>query len=53
MTNANTNTTPTLNIQSTGALAIYFGNGTTRPTKADGTSWLAANTCTFTFDGAT
>ena len=53
MTNANTAASPTLNIQSTGAKAVYFGNGTTRPTKSGGTSWLAANTCTFTFDGAT
>lgn len=51
MTNANTATAPTLNIQSTGAKNVYFGNGTARPTKADGTSWLATNTCTFTFDG--
>ena len=52
MSNANTASAPTLNVQSTGAKAVYFGNGTTRPTKAGGTSWLAANTCTFTFDGA-
>ena len=52
MTNANTAASPTLNIQSTGAKAVYFGNGTSRPTKSGGTSWLAANTCTFTFDGA-
>ena len=51
MTNANTAASPTLNIQSTGAKNVYFGNGTARPTKADGTSWLATNTCTFTFDG--
>ena len=52
MSNANTASAPTLNVQSTGAKAVYFGNGTTRPTKAGGTSWLAENTCTFTFDGA-
>lgn len=52
MSNANTAASPTLNVQSTGAKAVYFGNGTTRPTKAGGTSWLAENTCTFTFDGA-
>ena len=51
MTNQNTASSPTLNIAGTGAKNLYFGNGTTRPTQSGGTSWLAGNTATFTFDG--
>lgn len=52
MSNNNTNTSATLNIQSTGAKNIYYGNTTTRPTVDNGHSWLGTSTATFTFDGA-
>lgn len=51
MTNNNTSTSATLNIRSTGAKAIYYGNTTTRPTVDNGHSWLGSSTATFTFDG--
>lgn len=51
MANNNTNTSATLNIQSTGAKNIYYGNTTTSPTVDNGHSWLGTSTATFTFDG--
>lgn len=51
MSNENTASAPTLNIQSTGALAIYAGNSTTRPTSANGLSWSSGYTQMFIFDG--
>ena len=51
MSNKNTSTSATLNIQSTGAKNIYYGNTTTRPTVDNGHSWIDSTTATFTFDG--
>lgn len=51
MTNANTNTSATLNVSSTGAKAIYYGTSTTRPTTANAYGWHAAETAAFVFDG--
>lgn len=51
MTNNNTASAPKLNIQSTGAKNIYYGTGTNAPTVANGHSWIADTTATFTFDG--
>lgn len=51
MTNANTNTSATLNVSSTGAKAIYYGTSTTRPTTSNGYGWHAAETAPFVFDG--
>ena len=52
MSENNTSTSATLNIQSTGTKNIYYGNTTTRPTVDNGHSWLGTSTATFTFDGA-
>lgn len=52
MTAANTNTSATLNVNSTGAKAIYYGNTTTRPTTANEYGWKAGATASFVFDGA-
>ena len=52
MTNENTSAEPTLNVQSTGAIAIYAGNSTTRPTASNGLSWSSGYTQEFTFDGS-
>ena len=52
MIHDNTNTAPTLNIQSTGAKAVYIGPGTTRPTKDNAFSWLPNTTVKFDFDGS-
>lgn len=51
MTNDNTNASATLNVSSLGARNIYYGNTSTRPTVANGYSWVANSTATFTFDG--
>ena len=51
MSNENTASAPTLNIGSTGALAIYAGNSTTRPTASNGLSWSTGYTQEFIFDG--
>ena len=52
MTNSNTASSPTLNLNSLGAKAIYAGNGTSyRPTNANGRGWSAGSTVTFSFDG--
>lgn len=51
MTNDNTSTSATLNVSSLGARNIYYGNTSTRPTVANGYSWVANSTATFTFDG--
>ena len=51
MTNNNTVASPTLNIRSTGAKRIYYGTSTNAPTVANGHSWIADTTATFTFDG--
>ena len=51
MTNDNTSTSATLNVSSLGARTIYYGNTSTRPTVANGYSWVANSTATFTFDG--
>ena len=50
MTNDNTSTSATLNVSSLGARNIYYGNTSTRPTVANGYSWVANSTATFTFD---
>lgn len=52
MTNANTATSPTLNIGSTGARNIYVGNDTLRPLVSNGLSWASGYTQEFIFDGA-
>jgi len=52
MSNKNTNDSATLNIRSTGAKAIYYGNTSTRPTVDNGHSWIDSTTATFTFDGS-
>lgn len=51
MTNNNTATSPTLNINGTGAKNLYAGNGTTRPLASNGLSWTAGSTASFIFDG--
>lgn len=51
-TYANTSTTATLNVGSTGAKAIYYGTTATRPTTANGFGWIAGTTAVFVFDGA-
>ena len=51
MTYANTNTSATMNITSTGAKNLYYGTSTTRPTTANGYGWGASSTATFVFDG--
>ena len=52
MTNANTAASPTLNINGTGAKAIYAGLGTsTRPLVSNGLSWTDGSTVGFVFDG--
>ena len=51
MNNANTAAAPTLNPGALGASNIYFGSGTTVPTKANGYSWTAGSVVIFTFDG--
>jgi len=52
MTNKNSNDSATLNIQSTGAKPIYYGNTTKRPTESNGHSWIDGTAATLTFDGA-
>lgn len=51
MSKRNTNSSPTLNIRSTGAKSIYYGNTEIGPTVTNGHSWLDSSTATFTFDG--
>ena len=51
MTNDNTATSPSLNIVYTGSINLYAGNGTTRPTTANGLGWTAGSTVPFVFDG--
>ena len=52
MTNNNTSTNAAqLNICGTGGKNIYYGTTTTSPTVANGHSWIADTTVTFTFDG--
>ena len=52
MTNANTAASPTLNINGTGAKAIYASLGTsTRPLVSNGLSWTDGSTVGFVFDG--
>lgn len=51
MTNDNTATSPSLNIVYTGSIDLYAGNGTTRPTTANGFGWTAGSTVAFVFDG--
>ena len=52
MTYRNTASAPTLNVSSLGAKSIYYGTGTsTRPTVANGKSWLNGTMAPFTFDG--
>lgn len=51
MSNSNTAASPTLNVTSLGASAIYYGSGTTGPTKANGFAWPATAAVIFTFDG--
>ena len=51
MTNNNTATSPTLNIQSTGAKTLYAGDSTTRPLESNGLSWTSGSTTNFVFDG--
>lgn len=50
-TNSNTATTPTLNVNSTGAKNIYL-NGTTKPGNKEATSWYANSIVPFTYDGS-
>ena len=52
MTYANTSTSATLNVSSTGAKAVYYETGTTRPTTANGHGWIAGKSAAFVFDGA-
>ena len=52
MTNANTSTSATFNVNSLGAANIYYGTTTTRPTTANGHGWLAGRTALLEFDGA-
>ena len=52
MTNENTASSPSLNIQGTGAKYIYAGNSTsTKPTASNGLSWASGYTQEFIFDG--
>jgi hypothetical protein len=52
MTYANTSTSATFNLGSLGAKNLYYGTGTsTRPTVANGKSWLAGCIAPLTFDG--
>ena len=50
MTNSNTATNPTLNVNSTGAKSICR-NGTTKVGNTEGTSWVAGAMLSFTYDG--
>lgn len=49
-TNSNTATTPTLNVNGTGAKNIYL-NGTTKPGNKAATSWYPNSIVPFTYDG--
>ncbi|MBR1445502.1 MAG: hypothetical protein IJ586_00235, partial [Alloprevotella sp.] len=51
MAYSNTATSPTLNVAGTGAKALYAGNGTTRPTTANGFGWQDGSTVDLVFDG--
>ena len=51
MTEENTSTSATLNVESTKARAIYYGSTATRPTTENGYGWKAGSTATFVFDG--
>lgn len=50
-TYSNTATTPTLNVNSTGAKNIYR-YGTTKPGTSSGWSWYAGSVVSFTYDGS-
>ena len=50
-TNSNTASTPTLNVNSTGAKNIYK-YGTTKPGTTAATSWYAGSVVSFTYDGS-
>ena len=50
-TYSNTNATPTLNVNSTGAKSIYR-YGTTKPSTSAGWSWYAGAIVSFTYDGS-
>ena len=58
MTNENTGTSPNLNVQSTGNIAIYAGTGSSvdstppvRPLVSNGLSWASGSYQNFVFDG--
>ena len=51
MTNANTQSSPTLNVGGLGASSIYYASTTTGPTTANGHGWIAGRTVEFQYDG--
>ena len=50
VTNLNSATNPTLNVNGTGAIAI-MRYGTTRPSNSSSTSWQSGSVISFTYDG--
>jgi len=51
MNYSNSATAATLNVSSLGASSIYYGSGTTIPTKSNGYAWPAGAAVIFTYDG--